>query len=246
MPVLQQTLDKLHQMKLSGMARALEEQLSQPETGALSFEERLGLLVDREADLRENRRLSWRLKEARLKQPACVEDVDFRHPRGLDRSAFFSLATCQWIQAHHNVIITGPTGVGKTYVACALGNKACRLGFKVRYWSVSRFVHALTLARADGSYDSLVRKLQRTDLLLLDDWGLSPFQLTEARDLFEILEDRNQTRSTLVVSQIPIGNWHDLLTDATLADAILDRLVHNAYKIELRGESMRKILTKLD
>lgn len=244
--MLQQTLDKLHQMKLVGMAQALEEQLSQPETGALSFEERLGLLVDREADLRENRRLAWRLKEARLKQPACVEDVDFRHPRGLDRSVFFSLATCQWIQAHHNVIITGPTGVGKTYIACALANKACRLGFKVRYWGLSRFVHALALARADGSYNALVRKLQRTDLLLLDDWGLAPFELTEARDIFEILEDRNQTRSTLVVSQIPVGNWHDMLADATLADAILDRLVHNAYKIELRGESMRKIMNRLD
>lgn len=244
--MLQQTLDKLHQMKLVGMAQALEEQLSQPETAALSFEERLGLLVDREADLRDNRRLAWRLKEARLKQQACVEDVDFRYPRGLDRSAFFSLATSQWIQANHNVIITGPTGVGKTYIACALANKACRLGFKVRYWSLSRFVHALALARADGSYNALVRKLQRTDLLLLDDWGLAPFELTEARDIFEILEDRNQTRSTLVVSQIPVGNWHDMLADATLADAILDRLVHNAYKIELRGESMRKILTRLD
>lgn len=244
--MLQQTLDKLHQMKLVGMAQALEEQFSQPETAALSFEERLGLLVDREADLRDNRRLAWRLKEAWLKQQACVEDVDFRYPRGLDRSAFFSLATCQWIQASHNVIITGPTGVGKTYIACALANKACRLGFKVRYWSLSRFVHALALARADGSYNALIRKLQRTDLLLLDDWGLAPFELTEARDIFEILEDRNQTRSTLVVSQIPVGNWHDMLADATLADAILDRLVHNAYKIELRGESMRKIMNRLD
>lgn len=244
--MLQQTLDKLGQLKLFGMAQALEEQLAQPEATGLSFEDRLGILVDREADLRENKRLARRLKEARLKQQACVEDVDFRHPRGLDRSTFFSLATCQWIKAHHNLIITGPTGVGKTFIACALANKACRLGFMVRYWRTSRLLQAIATARADGSYDSLIRKLQKTDLLLLDDWGLAPLQVEEARDLLDIVEDRNQTRSTLITSQIPVSQWHNMLTDPTLADAILDRLVHNAYKLELRGESMRKLMNRLD
>lgn len=244
--MLQQTFDKLNQMKLFGMARAMEEQLAQPEITGLSFEDCLGMLVDREADLRENRKLARRLKEAKLKQQACVEDVDFRHPRGLDRSVFFSLADGRWIREHHNLIITGPTGVGKTFIACALANKVCRLGYTVCYWRTSRLLQDVATARADGSYDTLVRKLQKTDLLLLDDWGLSPLQVEEARDLLDILEDRNQTRSTLITSQMPVGQWHDILADPTLADAILDRLVHNAYKLELRGESMRKLMTKLD
>lgn len=204
------------------------------------------MLVDREADLRENKKLARRLKEAKLKQQACVEDVDFRHPRGLDRSVFFSLANGRWIRERHNLIITGPTGVGKTFIACALANKACRLGFTVRYWRTSRLLQATATARADGSYDTLIRKLQKTDLLLLDDWGLAPLQVGEARDLLDIIEDRNQTRSTLITSQMPVSQWHNILTDPTIADAILDRLVHNAYKLELRGESMRKLMTKLD
>lgn len=244
--MLQQTFDKLNQMKLFGIAQALEEQLAQPEIISLSFEQRLGMLVDREADFRENRKLTRRLKEARLKQQACVEDIDFRHPRGLDRATLFSLAECQWLKAHHNLIITGPTGVGKTFVSCALANKACRLGFTVRYWRTSQLLQAIATARADGSYLTLNRTLQKTDLLLLDDWGLARLQVEEARDLLDIIEDRNQTRSTLITSQMPVSQWHDILTDPTLADAILDRLVHNAYKLELRGESMRKLMTKLD
>ncbi|MFZ5898672.1 MAG: ATP-binding protein [Bacillota bacterium] len=160
------------------------------EIPGLSFEERPGMLVDWEADLHENRKLAHRLKEAKLKQQACVEDVNFRYPRGLDRSVFFSLANGRWIREHHNLIITGPTGVGKTFIACALANKACRLGFTVRYWRTSRLLQATV--RADGSYDTLIRKLQKTDLLLLDDWGLSPLQVDEARDLLDILEDRNR------------------------------------------------------
>lgn len=228
------------------MAQALQEQMGQPESMSLAFEDRLGILVDRESDLRENRKLARRLKEAKLKQQACVEDVDFRHPRGLDRSTFFYLANGQWLKKHHNVIITGPAGVGKTFVGCALGNNACRLGFSVRYWRTTRLLGAIAVARADGSYDSFIRKLQKTDLLLLDDWGIAPLQVAEARDLLDILEDRNQTRSTLISTQLPVSDWHALLGDPTLADAILDRLVHNAYKIELGGESMRKLLSKLD
>lgn len=244
--LLQQTFDKLNQMKLFGIARALEEQIDQPDIISIPFEERLGMLVDREADFRENKRLARLLKEAKLKQQACVEDVDFRHPRDLDRSVFFSLADCRWIRDHHNLIITGPTGVGKTFIACALANKACRLGLTVRYWRTSRLLQAVATARADGSYATLIRKLQKIELLLLDDWGLSPLQVEEARDLFDILEDRNQTQSTLITSQMPINQWHNVLADPTLADAILDRLVHNAYKLELRGDSMRKLMTKLD
>lgn len=244
--LLQPTFDKLNQMKLFGMARALEEQLAQPDTAGLSFEERLGLLVDREVDYRENKRLARLLKEAKLKQQACVEDVNFRHPRNLDRSVLLSLADCRWIRQHHNLIITGPTGVGKSFLACALANKACRLGFTARYWRTSRLLQAVATARADGSYATLIRKLEKTQLLLLDDLGISPLQVEEARDLFDILEDRNQTRSTLITSQMPVKDWHDILADPTLADAILDRLVHNAYKLELRGDSMRKLMPKLD
>lgn len=244
--LLEQTFTKLNQMKLFGMTRALEEQLIQPDITGIPFEDRLGMLVDREVDYRENKRLARLLKEAKLKQQACVEDVDFRHPRGLDRSVFFSLADCRWITEHHHLIITGPTGVGKTFIACALANKACRLGFTVCYWRTSRLLQAVATARADGSYTTLIRKLQKTELLLLDDWGISPLQVEEARDLLDILEDRNQTRSTLITSQMPINHWHEVLADPTLADAILDRLVHSAYKLELRGESMRKLMNTLD
>lgn len=243
--MLQQTFDKLNEMRLFGMARALEEQLA-PDISGIPFEQRLGMLVDREKDHRENRRLARLLKQAKLKQEACPEDVDFRYPRGLDRAVFFSLAECRWIRERHNLIITGPTGIGKTFVACALANKACRLGFKVRYWRTSRLLQAVSAARADGSHPALIRTLQKTELLLLDDWGIAPVQVEEARDLLDILEDRNQTQSTLVTSQMPISQWHDVLADPTLADAILDRLVHNAYKLELRGESMRKLMINLD
>jgi len=239
--MLQPTLDKLCQMRLFGMAQALEELMTKPQAASLTFDEQLAIMVDRETDLRANKQLKRLLENAKLKQQACIEDIDFRQPRGLDRSAFFALAECRWIKEHRNLLITGPTGVGKTFVACALANKACRLGYSAWYWRTSRLLQAIATARADGSYNTLVKKIQKTDVLLLDDWGISPLKVEEARDLLDIIEDRNQARSTLITSQLPISQWHSILADLTLADAILDRLVHNAYKIELKGESMRKL-----
>lgn len=237
-----QTIEKLQQLGLGTMAAALQEQLSQPAIAKLSFEERLGFLVDREWDARENRRLALRLKNARLKQAgACVEDVDFSVSRGLDKSVWLSLAACHWIAAHQHVIISGPTGAGKTFLACALGNKACRLGYSVLYTRMSRLLDAIAGARADGSYASLTRRLAKTRLLIVDDWGLAPLDADQARELLDVLEDRNGSGSTLIVTQIPIREWHGRIADPTVADAILDRLVHGSHRIELRGESMRKI-----
>ena len=238
--LLHPTLEKLQALNLTGMVRALQEQLQTPECERLSFEERLGLLVDREATERENRKLAIRLGKARLRQQAVIEDVDFRHPRGLDRSLLLSLASCQWVRQRQNCLITGPTGVGKTYLACALAHKACREGVGAHYSRVSRLLEELRIARADGSYARRLATLGRLDLLVLDDWGLAPLTDEGRRDLLEILDDRYDRRSTLVASQLPVEKWHDALGDPTLADAILDRLVHNAHRIALHGESMRK------
>jgi DNA replication protein DnaC len=239
--LLNQTIDKLHQMGLHAMA----EMLAQPSLGSasaeLSFEDHMALLVDREWDARENRRLATRLRNARLKQNAAVEDIDWQSPRGLDRSQVLSLAGGHWIAAHQHLIISGPTGVGKTFIACALGNRACRLGYSVIYRRVSRLLEEIALARADGSYRSLIQRLAKVQLLLLDDWGLLPLSAELAQEVLDLLEDRNGTGSTLIVTQIPVGAWHARIGDPTLADAILDRLVHGAHRIELRGESMRKL-----
>jgi DNA replication protein DnaC len=237
--LLEQTLDKLHQLKLGTMADALREQLRHPDALSLSFEERLGLLVDREWDARENRAVTRRLQVAHLKQ-ASIEDFDFRAERGLDKSTVLSLAECRFIGQGHNVILTGPTGVGKTYLACALGNRACRLKHSVRYFRCSRLLAELHLARADGSLASLMRKLRQTQLVILDDWGLVPLDQEGARDIFDLLEEREQTGPFLIASQMPVAQWYDTIAAPTLADAILDRLVHNAHKLEMRGESMRK------
>jgi DNA replication protein DnaC len=234
------TLDRLHALQLHGMARAFEEQLALPEMAELGFAERLGLLVDREATYREDRRLAGRLKQARLRQEAAVEDVDFRTPRGLDKRLFLALSSCQWIGQHLNVLITGPTGAGKSFLACALAHKACREGYTVAYQRLPRLLSELALARGDGRYPKLLAGLGKPRLLVLDDWALHPLTDAGRRDLLEILEDRHGRRSTLVTSQLPVATWHDALGDPTLADAILDRLVHNAHRIELRGESMRK------
>ncbi|MBK1733625.1 IS21-like element helper ATPase IstB [Thiococcus pfennigii] len=243
--LLHPTLERLQQLRLPGMARALQEQLQQPDIAALSFEERLALLLEREATERENRRLKTRLKQAKLRQQAAVEDIDYRTARGLDKALMARLATGQWLAEHLNVLITGPTGVGKSYLACALANQACRLGYTARYRRLPRLLEELGIARADGRYSKLLAELAKTDLLVLDDWGLTPMNNEQRRDLLEILDDRCTTRSTLVTSQLPLEHWHEYLADPTLADAILDRLVHAAYKLTLRGESLRRRTSKL-
>jgi DNA replication protein DnaC len=239
------TLDKLHTLKLGGMAAAFAEQLEMPSVEDLGFEERLGLLVDREMTERQNRNLGLRLKKARLRLNAAVEDIDYRPPRGLDKSVVLALASCRWVEEHHNVLITGPTGAGKSYLACALAHKACREGHRALYFRLPRLLQELNAARADGRYGKILVHLLKQDLLVIDDWGLTPFDDLGRRDMLEILEDRHGRRSTLVASQLPIAAWHDMIGDKTLADAILDRLVHNAYKIPLIGESMRKTAKSL-
>jgi DNA replication protein DnaC len=239
------TLDKLQTLKLSGMYHALAEQLQMVDIAALSFEERFGLLVDREVTERDNRRLTTRLRQAKLRQTACIEDIDYRHPRGLDKTLMARLATCQWVRERHNVLITGPTGIGKTWLGCALGHKACREGLTALYLRLPRFLQELPIAKGDGRYGKVLTALAKTDVLVLDDWGLAPLSDENRRDLLEIVEDRHDCRATLVTSQLPVEHWHEALGDPTLADAILDRLVHNAYKITLQGESMRKRQARL-
>jgi DNA replication protein DnaC len=234
------TLDKLHQLKFLGMATALNEQLDATDIDALSFDERFALLVDRELTYRDNQRMTSRLRRAKLRHNACLEDIDYRHPRALDKSLMLSFATCRWLKERLNMLITGPTGIGKTWLACALAHQACREGFSVLYLRLPRLLQDLAMARGDGRYPKLLATLAKTDLLVLDDWGLAQFTPDNQRDLLEILEDRYASRSTLVTSQIPIEKWHDILGDPTFADAILDRLVHNAYKLKLKGASMRK------
>ncbi len=243
------THDKLLALKLPGMAAALEQQRHFPSHlpngevmsfEAMSFEERLGLLVDREMTHRSNTQLAQRLKSAHLRQSAVPEDIDYRQPRGLDRALTCTLLSGEWIRRHDNCLITGPTGVGKSYLACALAHQACRDGYRVSYVRASRLFAELAIARADGSFGRRLLALSRVELLVLDDWGLAPLSLDNARDLLEILEDRYDRRSTLVTAQAPLENWHQLIGDPTLADAALDRLVHNAHRLTLSGESMRK------
>ncbi len=234
------TIEKLKAMRLMGMVSAFEDQQKTQDIGSLSFEERLGLLVDREQTERDSRRLKTRLTKAKLKQQACIEDVDYSGNRGLDKSQLLELASCQWIKGAHNLLVCGPTGVGKTFIACAMAQKACREGLTAVYYRLPRLMGDLMIAKGDGRYSRLLLNLSKVDLIVLDDWGIAPLSADNRRDLLEILDDRYERKSTLITSQLPVDKWHRYLEDPTLADAILDRVVHNAYRIELKGESMRK------
>lgn len=234
------TLERLRAMRLRGMADAFARQMEDPSITQLSFEERFGLLVDHQWLDRENRALERRLKLARFGQQAALEDIDYRHPRGLDRSLVAGLSTSEWVVAHHNLIITGPCGVGKSYLGCAFAQKAVRDGFTALYARASRLFRDLATARADGSLQELLRRISRADVLVVDDWAMHPMSETERRDFLEISEDRYERRSTILTSQFAVRDWHKQIGDPTIADSILDRLVHNAYRIELKGESLRK------
>jgi len=233
-------LETLTELRLSGMKAALEEQWQQADIDTMPFHDRLLLLLDRESILRKNRQLAQRLKRAKLKQTACIEQIDFKASRGLDRVLILSLANCQWIREHHNVILVGATGTGKTYLACALAHKACLEGFSAAYIRLPRLFQELLIAKGDGRYSKLIQQLAKLDVLILDDWGLNPFTPEHCRELLEILDDRHRLRSTIITSQFPVKHWHEALGNPTLADAILDRLVHDAYKIQLKGDSLRK------
>ncbi len=236
----QPTLNTLRSLRLTGMAEAFAQQLEQPELHRLSFDERLALLVDRELTYRNNRRLQRLLHSAHFRQQASLEGIDFQPKRGLDRSLIASLSSCDWILKHHNLLITGATGTGKSWIACAFGQAACRQGLAVKYERTHRLLDQLRIARGDGSYHKRLSQLARLDLLLLDDFGLKPLQQSERHDLLEIIEDRHALRSTLITSQLPVSAFYDYLNEPTIADALLDRLLAGAHRIELKGDSLRR------
>jgi len=242
----QQYLKQLRVLKLSGMAQALELQWNQPQTyDDISFDERVGIMVNQELTSRANKRLQRLLKAARFKVGARIEDIDYTHPRGLKKSQVAGLLTGEWIAKKQNLVITGPTGCGKTYLACAIGHHACHHDYSVRYYRASRLFESLTISHGDGSYLKLINQMAKADLLIIDDWGLETLTQSQRNDLLEIMEDRHGNKSTIVTSQLPTTKWHTFIGDATLADAILDRLLHNAHKLKLKGESMRKAMSSL-
>lgn len=236
----QQTIEKMNAMKLYGLCESFEKQLSSSEYAELDFEERVGLMVDAEWTAREQRKLSRRLRGAKLRYPASLEDVNFRAPRGLNRQQVLSLGQCGWVAQHHNLLITGPTGIGKSFLACAFVERACRSGFNGYYMRAPRLVHELAVARGDGSYSRLLTKLAKLDLLAIDDWLLHPLKESERRDLMEVIEDRAERGSTLIATQLPVKDWHGLIGDPNQADAICDRLLHRAHRIAMKGASLRK------
>jgi len=236
----QPLLENLTRLRLPGFREGLKEQWGNPHYAELSFEERLGMLVDLECTRRDNSSRERRTKAARFTLPATIEDLDLSQARGLDRSFILELAQGEWIRRHLNILVLGPTGAGKSYLACALGQAACRHGFSVRYHRTSRLLHEIMLSHADGSFPRLLASLARVPLLILDDWLRDPLTASQARDLLEIVDDRYGRASTLMATQVPVEDWHARFPDPTLGDAILDRLIHNAYRLELRGESMRR------
>ncbi len=238
--LIEQTLEKMSAMKLSGMVDALKQQLASAEHALLSFEERVGLLIDSEWTAREQRKLTRRLRAAKLRYPASLEDVDFKHPRNLDRQQILSLGSCQFIQNQHNLLITGPTGIGKSYLACAFVERACRRGYNAAYVRLPRLLQKIAVGRGDGSYTRILERLEKLDLLAIDDWLLAPLRDGERRDLVEVVEDRSERASTVIASQVPTKHWHASIGDPNLADSICDRLLHNAHRIELKGPSKRR------
>jgi DNA replication protein DnaC len=243
--LIHQTMEKLAQMKLTGLLEGIREQIDNQGFSELSFEERFGLLVDKEFVLRENRRLTRRLQESRLKIQAEIENIDFQASRGLDKSFFLELAACSWIHNHHNLIITGPTGVGKTYLACALAHKACREGYRSIYYHFPKLLTDLAMSKAEGTYHKLAFTLAKRDLLIIDDWLRDPLTAEQARYILDLFDDRFRNSSTLLSSQFPVSSWHERFKDPTLADAIMDRIVHDSYRLKLKGDSMRKTTSPL-
>ena len=243
--LIQQTMEKLAKMKLTGILAGLQEQMESPNFSSLSFEDRLGLVVDREFLLRENRIVARRVKESKLRLRAEIEDVDYQAPRNLDKAYFLELAGGSWIAHHHNLIIIGPTGCGKTFLACALAHRACRDGLRASYQHFPRLIQELAIANGDGSYPKVAYKYAQRDILVIDDWLRDPVSAEHGRLLVDLLDDRFRTKSTLLTSQLPVSAWHERFKDPTLADAVLDRIVHDSYRIELNGDSMRKRTSKM-
>lgn len=236
----QPLLEQLRQLRCFGMIEALKEQHNLTEIQSLSFEERLSFLLERETLLRESRRITAKLRQARLREQACIEDIDYNTTRGLSKMVIQQVASCDWITRKENLLISGPTGTGKTYLACAFANQACRMNFSARYVRLPKLFQTIDIAKADGSYTKLLAHIAKTPLLILDDWGIAPMNDANRRDFLEIIDDRYKLSSTLITSQLPVSLWHESIGDATLGDAILDRLIHNAHRIELTGDSMRK------